>query len=1403
MKAKVIGSETDSKRIRYFIGVKDPSQGWLSTVVVWSGSQVAKPWPKPNELNWHDANDLETTTPSNRAMGNAAIKAAKSHHMDRHPTHRVAEAKEAHQLGHTRQIKIVAHLERKFPLAGVGKLLDLVRAKVPPKPSYDREIWDVAQTLVSTVLREGDFSTDDEGELALPPGDDMIARGNDGTEPNDDDPSRRRRRRNRRASGKCKKEDTMGVMSEIRSILNEADASYERYRAFRAPQDPPANDNDLMHAFVANLPGHMKRKLSVVIQRADKQVSNPGMWTAQFSTRGDKFVIRLFDDRQDLKTVAASGKMDIDGAMKWVRGLAKTAVRHFGAVSEAKGGKGKYQAKSPLEKAIGEMVHGQSGLWVTEPQMKAMVAELKKKGITKPGKEAYDDIARAAGKFISKNKKSEGYFSDYEKEFGEVYLSMKDLGKVLKLKKANVYQIDSTLVTVLEGWIDGYFIHLLDTLGGHELEIHRPQQEGERAHFAGKLKGGGSLFYSANNLEARWLANDNRDVAKRIRGIIENDKRKMKKEHVDIPTDAELAEAMAVGQTAFDVRPPTKKGKVSKKPSKGAPTDTNFYALNSIFGDRDDVPNQVSSTESPHIRRFIKIGFVKAVGRKLKLTNPGKAALKGWQHDNPTQARRSAVAVMQKLSRGSDSPMSATKVVVHAGPLQFTKKVRDIAQASKALRDAIEAEGYGFSDVGGENLATIYAGSKKIGTISYNGKVWTMDKKPLWNSWEGMVGEATSPHYKAFFRAFYQEAERLLKKQRGEFSVSLSPAQSPGSQYLTISSMGRGGSVGAKTSYLIDGSWLQGEPDGEFYVQVSIKGGRRPKTWDLKASDPSRLGKIAATAIAKHREGGGAMPESRYYGTDYGFRSGRYSVRKLKDRAKIDGKYVPVEITGAVIIDAEGDIEETDYKVLVRLDTKERLDWRKLPDSTLRDIDSAMLDKARDKAQQRHHGEAVGEEDDDVWTFEEKRALAEAMIQGYTIPTPHQLGLKSTIGKQWQSSDLIRMMDALEDISLGQKMTMPDKKLMRKWRDLDPTNRSKFDASMLADLVRLHKHYFPREHSKMEDMDVRQSKENLVTEIREILDGRFDEPLEEAGYRTKRSVKQKHEKDLSRALDVVKRVAAQKGITIKVAKPHMWSGSTMFKTAPVLNIDITAVYPEGSGLDHDAFRELLGFTTFIGKNKGTQSKHFARAGMPGTYMNTTMMGVTLNRSIPESMPQAEGYDGGLTERKRRKGKVRRKKMRRNAVKVAAMDVLPPTGKVMTAQTVMEMPDGTRNSLVLKFKLPKVSGRSAPGALRDVNIIENPVDGMSVGEWGSVGRAKNDEWVGYSEEGDVLEQSPYLSDAINAVLWSFVAYLENEAEEEAREHQRVVDDQEMMSGGEYNRGMSRAYGPAWDRTEGVD
>lgn len=68
-------------------------------------------------------------------------------------------------------------------------------------------------------------------------------------------------------------------------------------------------------------------------------------------------------------------------------------------------GEGSYKAKTPLEKMVGEMVRGQSGLWLSKQQMGTIIAQLNKKGITKLDKDSYDDIARVVGKTLASLKK--------------------------------------------------------------------------------------------------------------------------------------------------------------------------------------------------------------------------------------------------------------------------------------------------------------------------------------------------------------------------------------------------------------------------------------------------------------------------------------------------------------------------------------------------------------------------------------------------------------------------------------------------------------------------------------------------------------------------------------------------------------------------------------------------------------------------------------------------------------------------------------------------------------------------------------------------------------------------------------------------------------------------------------
>jgi len=64
--------------------------------------------------------------------------------------------------------------------------------------------------------------------------------------------------------------------------------------------------------------------------------------------------------------------------------------------------KEQYKAKTALEKMIGEMVQGQSGIWLDKKQMALLVLELHKQGITEPKDGTHDEIAQAVGKLLDK-----------------------------------------------------------------------------------------------------------------------------------------------------------------------------------------------------------------------------------------------------------------------------------------------------------------------------------------------------------------------------------------------------------------------------------------------------------------------------------------------------------------------------------------------------------------------------------------------------------------------------------------------------------------------------------------------------------------------------------------------------------------------------------------------------------------------------------------------------------------------------------------------------------------------------------------------------------------------------------------------------------------------------------------
>lgn len=95
------------------------------------------------------------------------------------------------------------------------------------------------------------------------------------------------------------------------------------------------------------------------------------------------------------------------------------------------------------------------------------------------------------------------------------------------------------------------------------------------------------------------------------------------------------------------------------------------------------------------------------------------------------------------------SPMKATKMTVDAGPmLKLVKKVRDVAEASKVFMKAISESGMGASELypyvrpGQKGLGLVYDGRDVIGYFSYNGRIWGMNDKLLYDPGRGMVAES-------------------------------------------------------------------------------------------------------------------------------------------------------------------------------------------------------------------------------------------------------------------------------------------------------------------------------------------------------------------------------------------------------------------------------------------------------------------------------------------------------------------------------------------------------------------------------------------------------------------------------------------------------------------------------------
>lgn len=87
---------------------------------------------------------------------------------------------------------------------------------------------------------------------------------------------------------------------------------------------------------------------------------------------------------------------------------------------------------------------------------------------------------------------------------------------------------------------------------------------------------------------------------------------------------------------------------LNPRPTKGAPTRTNLYALGKVFGDQLEVSNQLDAVDVPHIKRCVAAGLVEVVGGRdgvLRLTEAGQAALAGTT-SNPRKAPKQGKVVL-------------------------------------------------------------------------------------------------------------------------------------------------------------------------------------------------------------------------------------------------------------------------------------------------------------------------------------------------------------------------------------------------------------------------------------------------------------------------------------------------------------------------------------------------------------------------------------------------------------------------------------------------------------------------------------------------------------------------------------------------------------------------------------
>lgn len=95
--------------------------------------------------------------------------------------------------------------------------------------------------------------------------------------------------------------------------------------------------------------------------------------------------------------------------------------------------------------------------------------------------------------------------------------------------------------------------------------------------------------------------------------------------------------------------PAPKKSKAKRK--KGDPTDLNLWVLKKVFGNKTEVPNNLSPTDVPHIRRCLKAGLLQASKGTITLTAKGKTAIKNVKM-NPGKPSKKKTFAKPKQKQG-------------------------------------------------------------------------------------------------------------------------------------------------------------------------------------------------------------------------------------------------------------------------------------------------------------------------------------------------------------------------------------------------------------------------------------------------------------------------------------------------------------------------------------------------------------------------------------------------------------------------------------------------------------------------------------------------------------------------------------------------------------------------------